>query len=171
LPWRNVDFVGTMIRVESGFTEGHRSTPKGNRARSTPLVSILSERLAALSTRERFTADSDYVFSTAFGERLGEKRIRKVFYAALVRAGLGRRREEFDPHGNPQLPIRLHDLRHSWCTWAVNVWPLTKVQAYADHSDLKTTQRYVHHQTKTQDADAGGAYLEAALAQPVLVAD
>jgi integrase len=170
LPWRNVDFVGAMIRVESGFTEGHRSTPKGKRARSTPLVSILSTRLAALSTRERFTADSDYVFSTPFGERLGEKRIRKVFYAALVRAGLGHRRDEVDPRGNPQIPIRLHDLRHSWCTWAVNVWPLTKVQAYAGHSDVKTTQRYVHHQTKAQDADAGGAYLEAALSQPVLAA-
>ena len=96
---------------------------------------------------------------------MGEKRIRRVFYAALGRAGLGHRREDVDPRGNPQLPIRLHDLRHSWCTWAVNVWPLTKVQAYAGHRDVKTTQRYVHHQTKTQDADLGGAYLDEALSQ------
>jgi hypothetical protein len=50
----------------------------------------------------------------------------------------------------------------------VNVWPLTKVQAYAGHRDVKTTQRYVHLQTKAHDADLGGAYLEAALAQPSL---
>ena len=168
LPWRNVDFNGAMIRVESGFTEGTRSTPKGKRARSTPLVPILSQRLAALATRERFTGEADYVFSTAFGERLGEKRIRKVFYAALVRAGLGHRRDEQDARGNLQIPIRIHDLRHSWCTWAVNVWPLTKVQSYAGHRDVKTTQRYVHHQTKAQDADLGGAYLDAALA-PALI--
>ena len=165
LPWRNVDFDGSMLRIESGFSEGTRSTPKGRRARSTPLVPILAQRLAALATRDRFTADADYVFSTELGERVGEKRIRRVFYAALARAGLGHRRDEVDPRGNQQLPIRLHDLRHSWCTWAVNVWPLTKVQAYAGHRDVKTTQRYVHHQTKTEDADLGGAYLDAALSQ------
>ena len=90
-----------------------------------------------------------------------------MFYAALVRAGLGHRRDEFDPRGNPQIPIRLHDLRHSWCTWAVNVWPLTKVQAYAGHSDVKTTQRYVHHQTKAQDADARRRVPRGALSQPL----
>jgi integrase len=165
LPWRNVDFDGAMLRIVSGFTEGERTTPKGRRARSVPMVPLLSQRLASLSTRERFTGEADYVFSTALGERVGEKRIRRVFYAALGRAGLGHRRDDIDPRGNPQLPIRLHDLRHSWCTWAVNVWPLTKVQAYAGHRDVKTTQRYVHHQTKAQDADLGGAYLAAALGQ------
>jgi integrase len=170
LPWRNVDFDGAMLRIESGFSEGTRSTPKGKRARSTPLVPILSQRLAALAMRERFTGDADYVFSTALGERVGEKRIRRVFYAALDRADLGHRRLDVDSRGNPQFPIRLHDLRHSWCTWAVNVWPLTKVQAYAGHRDVKTTQRYVHHQTKAQDANLGGAYLDAALAPDVFVA-
>ena len=56
LPWRNVDFDGSMSRIESGLLEGTRSTPKGKRARSTPLVPILAQRLAALATRERFTA-------------------------------------------------------------------------------------------------------------------
>jgi integrase len=51
---------------------------------------------------------------------------------------------------------------------AVNVWAITKVQAYAGHRDIKTTQRYVHHKTKAQDADLGGAYLDAALGEPAL---
>jgi integrase len=168
LPWRNVDFAGAMLRVESGYTKGGRSTPKGKRARSTPMVPILSQRLASLASRDRFTGDADYVFSTLLGERIGEARVRKVFYAGLVRAGLGHRRDSQDARGNPQQPIRVHDLRHSWCTWAVNVWPLTKVQAYAGHRDVKTTQRYVHHQTKAQDADLGGAYLDAALADSLV---
>lgn len=167
LPWRNVDFSGAMIRIESGFTSGTRSTPKGKRARSTPMVSILAQRLASLSKRERFTDAGDYVFATDVGGRVWDARVRKVFYAALVRAGLGHRRDDVDLHGNPQEPIRVHDLRHSWCTWAVNVWPLTKVQAYAGHRDIKTTQRYVHHQTKAQDADLGGAYLNAVFSQTV----
>ena len=127
------------------------------------MVPLLARRLAR---RDRFTRDSDYVFASELGERLGEAAIRKVFDAALVRAGLGDRRGEFDARGNPQTPIRVHDLRHSFCTWAVNVWDITKVQAYAGHRDIKTTQRYVHHKTKATDADLGGAYLDAALGTP-----
>jgi integrase len=163
VPWRNVDFARAMIRVESGYTHGNRSTPKGKRARSTPLVAILAERLAALSTRRDFSTEDDYVFCNSFGERLGDATIRAVFYAAVARAGMGHKREKVDRHGNPQIPIRVHDLRHSWCTWAVNVWPVTKVQSYAGHRDLKTTMRYVHHQTKAEDAELGGAYLERVL--------
>jgi integrase len=56
-----------------------------------------------------------------------------------------------------------HDLRHSYCTWAVNVWPVTKVKEFAGHADVTTTMRYVHHQTKADDAELGGAYLARAL--------
>jgi integrase len=148
-----------MIRVESGFTHGSRSTPKGKRARSTPLVDVLAERLAALRKRSNFTGADDYVFCNEAGERISDDKIRAVFYAALGRAGFGHRREKTDRHGNAQTPMRVHDLRHSWCTWAVNVWPVTKVQLYAGHRDIKTTMRYVHHQTKEEDAGLGGAYL------------
>jgi integrase len=168
LPWRNVDFAGAMIRVETGFSEGRRSTTKGKRARSTPLVPTLSQRLAALGTRARFTRDDDYVFSTAVGGRVTDKRAREIFYAALVRAGLGHRRDKVDLRGNPQQPIRIHDLRHSWCTWAVNVWDITKVQDYAGHTDIKTTRRYVHHKAKAEDADLAGAYLASALSEPTV---
>ncbi|HZV75783.1 MAG TPA: hypothetical protein VFF79_18910 [Conexibacter sp.] len=40
---------------------------------------------------------------------------------------------------------------------------MTKVKEYAGHRDLKTTMRYVHHQTKAEDAEAGGAYLDGIL--------
>jgi integrase len=159
LPWRNVDFAGAMIRIESGYVEGARSTPKGKRARSVPLVSPLSQRLAALASRVNFSGEQDYVFCTGLGGRVSDKRIRTVFSAGLERAGLGNKRAKTDAHGNPQEPIRLHDLRHSFCSWAVNVWPITKVQEFAGHADIKTTRRYIHHQTNAEDAEAGGAYL------------
>jgi integrase len=145
--------------VESGYTHGARSTPKSRRARATPLVAQLAGRLAALSRRGDFCGDDDYVFCTRFGDRVGGDTVRAAFYAALVRAGLGHKRATVDRRGNEQSPIRVHDLRHSWCTWAVNVWPITKVQEFAGHADIKTTRRYVHHQTKAEDAELGGAYL------------
>ena len=160
LPWRNVDLADAVIRVESSFTHGDRSTPKGRRARSTPVVPLLGGRLDGLHRETPFRRDDDYVFCNPMGERIGDAGIRKVFYAGLVDAGMGNRRDAVDRHGNPQAPMRIHDLRHSWCTWAVNVWPLTKVQAYAGHRDIKTTQRYVHHQTKAEDAALGQAYLD-----------
>ena len=159
LPWRNVDFAGALIRVESGYVEGERSTPKGKRARSVPLVAPLGHRLAMLGNRADFLGEQDYVFCTELGGRVSDKRIRAVFYAGLERAGLGYKRAKTDAHGNPQEPIRVHDLRHSFCTWAVNVWPITKVQEFAGHADIKTTRRYVHHQTKAEDAEVAGAYL------------
>jgi integrase len=63
LPWRNVDFARSMIRIESAFTRGERSTPKGKRARSTPLVPVLAERLANLGARSRFVRAEDCVFA------------------------------------------------------------------------------------------------------------
>jgi integrase len=168
LPWRNVDFARSMIRIESGFTRGERSTPKGKRARSTPLVPILAERLAKLGARPRFVGADDYVFANSLGDRVSEDTLRAVFYAALARAGLAGKRAAQDIHGNAQMPIRVHDLRHSWCTWAVNVWPITKVQTYAGHRDIKTTMRYVHHQTKAEDASLGGEYLDRVFATGAL---
>ncbi|HZV75763.1 MAG TPA: tyrosine-type recombinase/integrase [Conexibacter sp.] len=163
LPRRNVDFARSMLRIESGYTHGERSTPKGKRARSTPLVRPLTQRLEAVYGNARFDGPDAYMFCNEVGERLSDDKLRAVFYAALRRAGLGHRRDRIDQQGNPQAPMRVHDLRHSWCTWAVNAWSVTKVKEYAGHRDLKTTMRYVHHQTKAEDAETGGAYLDGIL--------
>jgi integrase len=104
LPWRNVDFARSMIRVDSGFTRGQRSTPKGKRARSTPLVPLLAQRLAMLGTRPRFTRADDYVFASPVGDRVADTDIRDAFYAGLDRAGLGHKRARTDRHGIRRRP-------------------------------------------------------------------
>ena len=96
LPWRCVDFDRSLIRVESGFTHGNRSTPKGKRARSMPMVPVLARRLAELSTRGDFTGESDYVFVNDAGDRVRDATVRAAFYAALDVAGLSDRRAETD---------------------------------------------------------------------------
>jgi integrase len=115
LSWRNVDFPRSMIRVESSVALGERTSPE--RARAIPLVPGLAERLAQLADRERVTAAHDYVFCNEVGERVGEEALRAVFHDALARAGFGDKRSVRDPHGNAQSPIRVHDFRHSFCTW------------------------------------------------------
>ncbi len=59
LQWRNVDFVGSVVRIEFGFTRGERSTPKGKRARATPMFPVLAERLAAVGSQGRFVRGDD----------------------------------------------------------------------------------------------------------------
>jgi integrase len=41
----------------------------------------------------------------------------------------------------------------SFGTLAVQVWPVTDVQAYMGHADIKTTMRYVHHVPKHDAAE------------------
>lgn len=50
--------------------------------------------------------------------------------------------------------------RHTFGTLAVQVFPLSDVQAYMGHADIATTMIYVHHVPRNDDA----AKLTAALA-------
>jgi len=55
------------------------------------------------------------------------------YHAALTAAGL-------DP------AFRFHDLRHTLSTSMARAGePVTSIQAWLGHSDLKTTQRYMHY--------------------------
>jgi integrase len=103
------------------------------------------------------------VLSVAFyaGLRLGELRelrwrdvdwARRMLYAALAPAGLSQRRADVDKHGDPQKPIVFHDLRHSYCSWAVDVWPIPDVQVFAGHRDISATMKYVHRTAKAAHA-------------------
>ena len=92
-----------------------------------------------------FTGADDLVFCTETGEHLSDDRLRERFYAALEAAGLGDKRKSGDP-------MTFHDLRHTFGTLAVEVWPLHDVQGYMGHADIQTTMIYVHHQPKATAA-------------------
>lgn len=66
-------------------------------------------------------------------------RLLRRFHAAPDRAGLKR--------------LRLHDLRHSFGTLAVQAFPLSDVRAYMGHADISTTMGYVHHVSQHDAAD------------------
>jgi len=72
------------------------------------------------------------------GEHLDPWALRRRFYRALDRAGLRR--------------IRFHDLRHHFGTNAITKLDAYKVQSYMGHAHYSTTQRYLHHKPRPQDA-------------------
>jgi integrase len=60
-----------------------------------------------------------------------------------------------------------HDLRHTFGTLAVQVWPVTDVQAYMGHSDIKTTMRYAHHVPKHNAADRFSQFIASQSVSPL----
>jgi integrase len=83
-----------------------------------------------LSRRGHFVRDRDLVFPNEAGDFMGGSALRQRFYTPRQEAGL---------HCNG-----LHDLRRSFGTLAVQVFPFTDVKAYMGHADICTTMIYVH---------------------------
>jgi integrase len=105
--------------------------PKSGRVRSVPMIDQVARALDELSRREWFTQEEDLVFCNDIGEHFDDSALRRRFYAARQAAGLKR--------------VRFHDLRHTFGTLAVQVFPLSDVKAYMGHADIATTMIYVHH--------------------------
>jgi integrase len=164
LRWGDIDWTKRMVYVRASTSAGRRSTTKGGRVRSVPLVDELARRLDELSRREHWAETEDYVFATPGGARIAGDDTRSCFYDALDRAGFGSLREEVDKHGDPQKPIVFHDLRHSYCSWAVDVWPVPDVKEFAGHRDISTTMKYVHRTAKTAHASMADDALRKMLA-------
>jgi integrase len=50
-------------------------------------------------------------------------------------------------------PLTFHDLRHTFASLLARAGePVTVIQAEAGHADLRTTERYMHHRPRRQDA-------------------
>jgi integrase len=110
--------------------------------------------LDQLSRRPAWTGDDDLVFVNAAGEHIEDSALRRRFYAALKAADLKH--------------LRFHDLRHSFGTLAVQVFPLTDVKAYMGHADIATTMIDVHHVPRVDAAERLSAALHnASTAVPV----
>jgi Phage integrase family len=121
---------------------------------SVPLIDQAAKALDALSRRERFTGEDDLVFVDALDGHVDDWRLRRRFHDALDRAGLKR--------------LRLHDLRHTFGTLAVQAFPLTDVKAFMGHADIATTMIYIHHVPQIDAADRLSRLVAAAESVPRL---
>jgi integrase len=155
LRWRDCDFAGRIVHVRRNFVAGEFTSPKGKRVRSVPLIDQAAVALDGLSRRERFVGDDDLVFPSVTGVPFDDSRLRRRFTVALSSAGLPR--------------MRLHDLRHSFGTLAVQAFPLSDVQAFMGHADIATTMIYVHHVPKLDAADRLSALVAAETVPEMLV--
>ena len=117
------------------------SAPEIVRAREQALMAMpdreVIDALAALKGRDEFTDDGDLVF-TEGGDHLDHFRLRKRYYAVLERAGLRR--------------LRFHDLRHAFGSAVITKLDAHAVQSYMGHQHYSTTQRYLHHKPRRDDA-------------------
>jgi integrase len=139
LRWRDVDLVVGLVHVRRNYTGKALKVPKGKKARSVPATPDVVDSLAGLKDREYFTGDDDLVFCTVLGGFLDDMSVRRRYYRAIDDAGLRR--------------IRFHDLRHCFGSMAITVLDGYAVQSYMGHQHYSTTQRYLHHKPRPQDAD------------------
>jgi integrase len=157
LRWRDVDFTSRLVHVRRNLPRSQERRPKGKLARSVPLADQAARVLDRLSRRERFTGPGDRVFPSPTGVPLSDKVIRRGLYDAMAAAAIDRDR-------GTGKPFVFHDLRHTYGTLAVRIYPVTDVKTYMGHKDLATTMRYVHHVPQHGAADQLSALLDQAVA-------
>jgi integrase len=139
LTWRDVDFARDVIRVRANWSRGRLVTTKGNRVRSVPLVPQLSAELGKFHERTPFADPDSPVFCNQIGERLDGGALRRRFVAARDRAQLR--------------PLRLHDLRHTFASLAIDMASPVEVKAWTGHRDARTTARYTHYKSRRGEAN------------------
>lgn len=141
LRWESVDFATGQIRVVRGQARGVESTPKSGRGRSVPMAPPIADALLELQATSRWTGADRRVFGhPATGEAVGYTAAMGRYRRSLKAAGLS---ESF----------RFHDLRHTFGTLLARAGePVTSIQEWMGHSDLKTTQRYMHYAPKHDQA-------------------
>ena len=138
LRWRDVDFGRRLIHVRWAYARERLDRPKSACVRSVPMADQVAVALDALSRRPRFGGADDFAFCTELGEARSDYFIRRSFYEAIERAGLGHLRTK-------ENPMRFHDLRHTFGTLAVQTAPISDVQAWMGHAHVQTTMIYVHY--------------------------
>ncbi len=126
LEWGSIDLRRRMLTVERSEWEGHVTLPKHNKIRVVPMTERLTRALSAYRHLQ-----GPRVLYRDSGEGCNSHTVRDWLTVACREAGL-----KF------KSPLCL---RHTFCSHlAMRGAPARSIQELAGHSDLKTTQRYMH---------------------------
>ena len=143
LEWPDLDLDGHTLHVRRSRAHGSTTTPKSSKTRVVPLPAQLVEVLKTLPRnhtlvfpyRPETSPRHRPIVKLRDDPHLDSNRLRHPFKRALKAAGL-----------LPELEgMRLHDLRHSFCSYLSNSGtPPDVVRTLAGHAELSTTLRYFH---------------------------
>jgi site-specific recombinase XerD len=117
---------------------------KGSKERVVPLNEAVVEAISDYLVRRPKT-ESRHLFVSRQGEALACRAVNRTVGRAIRRAGL-------EGHG-----ITPHKLRHTFATHLIrNGVDVRTVQELLGHSDLETTAKYLHSDTRTKQAAVAG---------------
>ena len=139
LRWRDVDFAGSRLTVERALSAGVETSTKSRRVRQVPLPDQAAAALDRLSLRENFTGPGELVFCGPLGRTLDASALRRRYRKAQAAAQLA--------------PLRWHDLRHTYGSLlAAAGVDLVKIKSAMGHSNIATTERYLHARPASEQA-------------------
>ena len=126
LEWTDVDFRRRQVTVQRSDWKGKVTATKGDRPRVVPMTSRLE---SALKAHKHLRGPR--VLCLQDGSPLTQKIVRNLSRRSAERAGLAKQ--------------GVHILRHTFCSHlAMRGAPVRAIQELAGHSNLSTTQRYMH---------------------------
>jgi integrase len=130
LRWSSIDFTRGLLTVERAYSLDEVLTPKGDKIRTVPMT----KRLQAALQTARASREPENVHVLTIGGKDQPPSyftVRKWVNRAMAKAGL--------PVAGP------HSLRHTFCSHlAMTGAHVMEIKLLAGHSELETTQRYMH---------------------------
>jgi integrase len=111
------------------------------------MARTVSQALLVLRSESTWNRPHDPVFADPLsGRPVARTPMMRRYRAALASAGL-------------DVGFRFHDLRHTFGTSMARAGePVTTIQAWLGHGDLKTTQRYMHYAPAPTRPNASSAF-------------
>jgi integrase len=138
LRWRDVS--DGVITVSRALSDDQFTGTKGRAVRHVPLVPKAAHALARLKQRGDFTAGGELVFCNWRGRPLDKSALVARFKRARDAAGLR--------------PLRFHDLRHTYGSLLAQAGvDVLSIKSAMGHSDLQTTQRYLHARQASEQVE------------------
>lgn len=134
LKWNDIDFERRFIFIERGIVRGVIETPKNGKPRKVDMSLQLSNVLSGLKTERKIQTLKngwknvpEWVFISQVGTYLSKSNWRRrIFYKALEKAGLRKR--------------RIHDVRHSYASLLIQSGEsLAYIRDQLGHHSIKVT--------------------------------